>query len=108
MCSNHFEGDNTTKSDKSRGKKMMNWQKRKRTKGYPQLSLTPHFSDGVMKSRVRSRCFSQPFAKLRGLLIAEMIDKGEESLEAFTKSMMKLQKESIETWFGASSHSHPD
>uniref|UniRef100_A0A0D3D4N8 Uncharacterized protein n=1 Tax=Brassica oleracea var. oleracea TaxID=109376 RepID=A0A0D3D4N8_BRAOL len=35
---------------------------------------------------VRSRCFSQPFAILRALLIAEMIDKGEESMdEAFTQ-----------------------
>uniref|UniRef100_A0A0D3CS63 Uncharacterized protein n=1 Tax=Brassica oleracea var. oleracea TaxID=109376 RepID=A0A0D3CS63_BRAOL len=41
---------------------------------------------GVRKSRVQSRCFSQPFAKLRALLIAEMIDKGEESMEeAFTQ-----------------------
>ncbi|KAF3498371.1 hypothetical protein DY000_02052278 [Brassica cretica] len=31
--------------------------------------------------KVRSRCFSQPFAKLRALLIVEMIDKGEESME---------------------------
>ncbi|KAF3489183.1 hypothetical protein F2Q69_00053246 [Brassica cretica] len=31
-------------------------------------------------------CFSQPFAILRALLIAEMIDKGEESMdEAFTQ-----------------------
>ncbi|KAF3559675.1 hypothetical protein F2Q69_00011948 [Brassica cretica] len=28
------------------------------------------------KSTVRSRCFSHPFAKLRALLLAEMIDKG--------------------------------
>jgi len=47
--------------------------------------LISHFSDGVRKYRVRSRCFSQPFAKLRALLIDEMIDKGEESMEAFTK-----------------------
>ncbi|WZZ51011.1 hypothetical protein YC2023_051118 [Brassica napus] len=46
-----------------------------------QLSFIPHFSDGVRKSTVRSRCFSQPFAKLQALLIAEMIDKGEESIE---------------------------
>ncbi|KAF2534290.1 hypothetical protein F2Q70_00030224 [Brassica cretica] len=38
------------------------------------------------KSRVRNICFSQPFAKLRALLIPEMIDKGEESMEeAFTQ-----------------------
>ncbi|KAF2587893.1 hypothetical protein F2Q70_00039286 [Brassica cretica] len=38
------------------------------------------------KSRVHSRCFSQPFAKLRALLIAEMVDKREESMEeAFTQ-----------------------
>ncbi|KAF3536089.1 hypothetical protein F2Q69_00019821 [Brassica cretica] len=54
--------------------------------GDSQLSLIPHFSDGVRKSRVRSRCLSQPFAKVRALLIAEMIDKGEESIEeAFTQ-----------------------
>ncbi|KAF3509754.1 hypothetical protein F2Q69_00007135 [Brassica cretica] len=42
--------------------------------------------NGVGKSIVRSICFSQPFAKLRALLIAEMIDKGEESMEeAFTQ-----------------------
>ncbi|KAF2587748.1 hypothetical protein F2Q70_00039301 [Brassica cretica] len=49
--------------------------------GDPQVSLIPHFSDGVRKSRVRSRYFSQPFAKLRALLIAEMIDQGVESME---------------------------
>ncbi|KAF3603907.1 hypothetical protein F2Q69_00035926 [Brassica cretica] len=38
------------------------------------------------KSRVHIRCFSQPFAKLRALLIPQMIDKGEESMEeAFTQ-----------------------
>ncbi|KAF3571440.1 hypothetical protein F2Q69_00059588 [Brassica cretica] len=75
----------TTRSDKSGGKKRKNWKKRKGIKGDPQLSLISHFSDGVRKYRVRSRCFSQPFAKLRALLIDEMIDKGEESMEAFTK-----------------------
>ncbi|KAF3527004.1 hypothetical protein F2Q69_00047885 [Brassica cretica] len=46
----------------------------------------PPDRDGVRKSRVRSRCFSQPFAKLKALLIAEMIDKEEESMEeAFTQ-----------------------
>ncbi|KAF3563337.1 hypothetical protein DY000_02014928 [Brassica cretica] len=40
----------------------------------------------IQKSRVHSRCFSQPFAKLRALLIAEMVDKREESMEeAFTQ-----------------------
>ncbi|KAF2616956.1 hypothetical protein F2Q68_00038933 [Brassica cretica] len=54
--------------------------------GDSQVSLIPHFSDGVKKSRVHSICFSQPFAKLQALLIAEMIDKGEESTEeAFTQ-----------------------
>ncbi|KAG5400092.1 hypothetical protein IGI04_014699 [Brassica rapa subsp. trilocularis] len=62
---------------KSVGKKGRNWKKRKRTKGGSQLPLTPYFSDSVRKPRVRSRCFSQPFAKLKALLIAEMIDKGE-------------------------------
>ncbi|KAF3559998.1 hypothetical protein F2Q69_00012756 [Brassica cretica] len=86
VCGNLFDGETTTRSDKSGGKKMRNWKKRKRTKGGSQLSLIPHFSDDVRKSRVRSRCFSQPFAKLRELLIAEMIDKEEESMEeAFTQ-----------------------
>ncbi|CDY21454.1 BnaC03g27430D [Brassica napus] len=57
---------------------------------YALLSLIPHFS--------------QPFAKLQALLIAEMIDKGEESVEAFTKKMIKLQRVDIETFVGASSH----
>ncbi|KAF2578918.1 hypothetical protein F2Q68_00006263 [Brassica cretica] len=86
VCRNPFGGCTTTRPDKSGGKKMRNWKKRKRTKGGSQLSLIPHFSDGVRKSRVHSICFSQPFAKLRTLLIAEMIDKGEESMEeAFTQ-----------------------
>ncbi|KAF2560184.1 hypothetical protein F2Q70_00017579 [Brassica cretica] len=63
----------------------MNWKKRKRINGDPQLSLIPRFSDGVRKYKVRSRCFSRPFAKLRALLIAEIIDKREESMEAFKK-----------------------
>ncbi|KAF2588458.1 hypothetical protein F2Q70_00038482 [Brassica cretica] len=62
-------------------------------KGDPQLSLIPHYSDGVMKYRVRSRCFSQPFLNLRALLIAEMIDKWEESFEAFTKTFQCHQFE---------------
>ncbi|KAF3603098.1 hypothetical protein F2Q69_00035176 [Brassica cretica] len=86
LCENIFDGDTTTRSDKSGGKKRRNWKKRKRIKGDSQLSFIPRFSDGVRKSRVRSRCISQPFAKLRALLIAEMIDKGEESMdEAFTQ-----------------------
>uniref|UniRef100_A0A0D3A8N7 Uncharacterized protein n=1 Tax=Brassica oleracea var. oleracea TaxID=109376 RepID=A0A0D3A8N7_BRAOL len=86
LCENIFDGDTTTRSDKSGGKKRRNWKKRKRIKSDSQLSFIPHFSDGVRKFRVRSRCFSQPFAKLRAFLIAEMIDKGEESMdEAFTQ-----------------------
>ncbi|KAF3501349.1 hypothetical protein F2Q69_00041030 [Brassica cretica] len=65
---------------------MRNWKKRKRIKGDSQLSFIPRFSDGVRKSRVHSRCFLKPFAKVRALLIAEMIDKGKESMEeAFTQ-----------------------
>uniref|UniRef100_A0A0D3DKU9 Uncharacterized protein n=1 Tax=Brassica oleracea var. oleracea TaxID=109376 RepID=A0A0D3DKU9_BRAOL len=86
VCGNRFDGETTTRSDKSKGKKRRNLKKRKRTKGGSQLSLIPRFSDGVRKFRVRSICFSKPFAKVRALLIAEMIDKGEESTEeAFTQ-----------------------
>ncbi|KAF3558359.1 hypothetical protein F2Q69_00015254 [Brassica cretica] len=56
---------------------MRNWKKRKRIKDGPQVSLMPHFSGGVRKSRVGSSCFSHPFAKLRALLISELIDKVE-------------------------------
>uniref|UniRef100_A0A0D3CFS7 Uncharacterized protein n=1 Tax=Brassica oleracea var. oleracea TaxID=109376 RepID=A0A0D3CFS7_BRAOL len=86
VCEHFFNGETTTRSDKTGGKKRRNWKKRKRTKGGSQLSLIRHFSDGVRKSRVHSRCFSQPFPKLLALLIAEMIDKGEETTEeAFTQ-----------------------
>ncbi|KAF3589847.1 hypothetical protein F2Q69_00029531 [Brassica cretica] len=69
VCEHFFNGETTTRSDKTGGKKRRNWKKRKRTKGGSQLSLIRHFSDGVRKSIVHSRCFSQPFAKLRALLI---------------------------------------
>ncbi|KAF2610228.1 hypothetical protein F2Q70_00010940 [Brassica cretica] len=60
MCGNLFDGETTTRSEKSGGNKKRNWKKRKRPR--------------------------QPFAKLRALLIAEMIDKGEEYMEeAFTQ-----------------------
>ncbi|KAF2541622.1 hypothetical protein F2Q68_00031332 [Brassica cretica] len=87
MCGKNLrDGETTTRSDKSGGKKRRDWKKRKRIMGDSQLSLIPRFSDGVRKSRVRIRCFSQPFAKPRALLIAEMIDKREESMEeAFTE-----------------------
>ncbi|WZZ27568.1 hypothetical protein YC2023_010969 [Brassica napus] len=86
VCGNLRNVDTTTRSYKSGGKKRRNWKKRKRIMGSPQVSLTPHFLDCVRKSRVRSRCFSHPFAKLRALLLAEMIDKGEKSMEeAFTQ-----------------------
>ena len=35
MCGNIFDGETTTRSDKSGGKKMKNWKKRKRIKGDP-------------------------------------------------------------------------
>ncbi|WZZ03480.1 hypothetical protein YC2023_089401 [Brassica napus] len=85
----HFSDDarkSRVRLHKSVGKKGRNWKKRKRTKGGSQLPLTSYFSDSVRKPRVRSRCFSQPFAKLKALLIAEMIDKGEGYMEeAFTQ-----------------------
>ncbi|KAF3530376.1 hypothetical protein DY000_02040985 [Brassica cretica] len=55
VCGNLRDGDTTTRSDKSRGKKRRNWKKRKRIKDGPQVSLTPHFSDCVRKSRVRDK-----------------------------------------------------
>ncbi|KAF3576608.1 hypothetical protein DY000_02032672 [Brassica cretica] len=86
VCGNLRDGDTNTRADKSGGKKRRNWKKGKRIKDGPQVSLIPRFSDGVTKSRVRNRYFSQPFAKLRALFIVEMIDKGEESMEeAFTQ-----------------------
>ncbi|KAF3579326.1 hypothetical protein DY000_02029895 [Brassica cretica] len=75
VCGNLRDGDTTTRSEMYGGKK------RKRIKDGPHVSLTPHYSDCVKKSRVRSRCFSHPFAKLRALLLAEMIDKGDELIE---------------------------
>ncbi|KAF2541074.1 hypothetical protein F2Q70_00022231 [Brassica cretica] len=70
---------------KSVRKKGRNWKKQKRAKGGSQLPLTPYFSDSIRKSRVRSKCFSHPYAKLKALLIVVMIDKGEKSMEeAFT------------------------
>ncbi|WZZ51072.1 hypothetical protein YC2023_051179 [Brassica napus] len=80
VCGNLSDGDTTTRSDKSGGKKRRNWKKRKRIMGDSLIALIPHFLDCVRKSRVRSRCFSHPCAKLRALHIAEMIDKGKKSL----------------------------
>ncbi|KAF3597459.1 hypothetical protein DY000_02021704 [Brassica cretica] len=94
VCVNLWDGDTTTRSDKSGGKKRRNWKKRKGIKDSSQYSLIPHFSNGVRKSRVRNRCFSQPFAKLRALIIAEMIDKGEEGTVA---SIDTVARESIDT-----------
>ncbi|KAF3601356.1 hypothetical protein F2Q69_00035560 [Brassica cretica] len=109
VCGNLFDGETTTRSDNSGGNKKRNWKKRKRTKGGSQLSLISRFSDGVRKSRVRNRCFSQPFTKLRALLIAEMIDKRRRVYGGgFHTIMIKLQRADIETCFGACSHSHPD
>ncbi|KAF3535719.1 hypothetical protein F2Q69_00022859 [Brassica cretica] len=79
VCENLRDGETTTRSDKSGGKKRRNWKKIKRIMGDSQLSLIPRFSHGVRKSIVCIKCFSQPFAKLRALPVAEMIDKGEKS-----------------------------
>ncbi|KAF2570813.1 hypothetical protein F2Q70_00003848 [Brassica cretica] len=59
--------------------------------GDSQLSLIPRFSHGVRKSRVRSRCFSQPFAKLRALLTAEMIDKGLQPPEHLSSDLLHYE-----------------
>ena len=86
VCQNLFDGGTITRSDKSGGKKRKNWKTRKRIKGDPRLSLIPHFSDGIRKYRVRYQMLLTAITKLRALLIAEMIDKGEEYMEeAFTK-----------------------
>ena len=50
-------------------------KKRKRTKGSLQLSLIVHFSNGATKYIMCSRCFSQPFAKVQELFVAEMMTK---------------------------------
>ncbi|KAF3522805.1 hypothetical protein F2Q69_00047987 [Brassica cretica] len=55
VCGNLRDGDTTTRSDKFGGKKRRNWKKRKMIMGDSQLSLIPHFSDGVRKSRVREK-----------------------------------------------------
>ncbi|KAF2567393.1 hypothetical protein F2Q70_00026447 [Brassica cretica] len=54
VCGNLTDGEPTTRSDKSGGKKMRNLEKKKMIMGDSELSLIPHFSDGVRKSRVRS------------------------------------------------------
>ncbi|WZZ16204.1 hypothetical protein YC2023_109293 [Brassica napus] len=75
----HFSDDarkSRVRLHKFVGKKERNWKKRKQTKRGYQLPLTPYFSDSIRKSKVRSRCFSHPYAKLKALLIVEMIDKG--------------------------------
>ncbi|KAF2583265.1 hypothetical protein F2Q68_00005003 [Brassica cretica] len=59
-----------------------------RVSEHKEFDVCGNLRDGetTRKSRVRSRCFSTPFAKVRALLIAEMINKGEESMEeAFTQ-----------------------
>ncbi|WZZ35221.1 hypothetical protein YC2023_018622 [Brassica napus] len=82
VCGNLRDVDTTTRSDKS-GKEEEELEEEKKDQGW---SLTPHFSDCVRKSRVCKKYFSYPFAKLRALLLAEMIDKGENSMEeAFTQ-----------------------
>uniref|UniRef100_A0A0D3CQ49 Retrotransposon gag domain-containing protein n=1 Tax=Brassica oleracea var. oleracea TaxID=109376 RepID=A0A0D3CQ49_BRAOL len=55
VCGNLRDGETTTRSDKSGGKKRKNWKKRKRIMGDSQLSLIPRFSDGVRKSRVKGK-----------------------------------------------------
>ncbi|KAF3576391.1 hypothetical protein DY000_02032083 [Brassica cretica] len=54
VCGNLTDGEPTTRSDKSGGKKRRNWKKKKMIMGDSQLSLIPCFSDGARKSRVRS------------------------------------------------------
>ncbi|KAF3556218.1 hypothetical protein F2Q69_00014064 [Brassica cretica] len=51
VCGNLRDGDTTTRSDKSGGKKRRNWKKGKMIKDGPRVSLIPRFSDGVTKSR---------------------------------------------------------
>ncbi|KAF2583056.1 hypothetical protein F2Q68_00005424 [Brassica cretica] len=51
VCGNLRDGDTTTLSDKSGGKKRTNWKKRKRIKEGSQLSMIPHFSDGIKVNR---------------------------------------------------------
>lgn len=56
-----------------------------RTKCHLQLPLILHFSNGVRKYRMHNRYFSQPFEKVRVLIIDKMIDKGKKIYEGFHK-----------------------
>nr|VDD46207.1 unnamed protein product [Brassica oleracea] len=49
------DGDTTTQSDKSGGKKRRNWKKRKRIKDGPQISLIPCFSDVFIYCRSKKK-----------------------------------------------------
>ncbi|KAF3585832.1 hypothetical protein F2Q69_00028928 [Brassica cretica] len=67
------------------GKEEEELEEEKKDQGWSLGIIDPSLLRLCQKSRVRSRCFSKPFAKVRALLIAE-IDKGEESMEeAFTQ-----------------------
>lgn len=45
------------------------------------------------------RCFSHTFKKVQALFIAEMIEKGEESTEVFTSSVLKLKEVDIDLFW---------
>ncbi|KAF3502736.1 hypothetical protein F2Q69_00044692 [Brassica cretica] len=60
VCGNLRDGDTTTRSEMYGGKK------RKRIKDGPHVSLTPHYSDCVKKSRVKE--------KIRGRRVRTRID----------------------------------
>lgn len=81
--------------------------KSKKIKGYPHLTLVPqNFSYGVIEYNVRSRGFSQSFAKVRAVFTLDLKDKEKHYVNGFMSSVIKLKLLDIGNCFRASSQSH--
>ena len=109
MCQNLFDGDTTTRSGKSGGRKNNRKKKNKRNADADSLSVVPlQCQEGSLEYRVRCREGSESFTKVRVLCDPELREKGKVSTRAFVNCINKIRKRDTETCSGASSHVHPD
>ncbi|XP_056867063.1 uncharacterized protein LOC130512774 [Raphanus sativus] len=82
---------------------------KKRVKGDPTMTLTPHWCDEKsIEYEVKCKGTSKPFSKVRVILTDELKEKGEAAVKGLLSRVLKLNMSDCGACFGTSPHAQPD
>lgn len=82
---------------------------KKRVKGDPTMTLTPHWCDEKsIEYEVKCKDTSKPFSKVRVILTDELKEKGEAAVKGLLSRVLKLNMSDCGACFGTSPHAQPD